>query len=57
MLAGTTVFLTIVFALLAGILSGWAVLAAILYAFGNRKELKSRPAAVALSSRAHASTS
>jgi hypothetical protein len=57
MLAGITVLLTIVFALVAGILSGWAVLAAILYAFGNRKELRSRPATVALASRAHASTS
>jgi hypothetical protein len=54
MLAGTTVFLTILLALFFGILSGWAALAGILYIFGNRKELKP---AVALTSRAHASTS
>ncbi|MCU1305867.1 MAG: hypothetical protein JWN45_562 [Acidobacteriaceae bacterium] len=57
MLAGATVFITIVLALFFGILSGWAALAAILYAFGSRKELKANPSAVALGSRAHASTS
>jgi hypothetical protein len=61
MLAGTTVFLTIVFALFFGIFSGWAVLAAILYAFGQRRGLQpqSQPklakAAVALSSQTTAS--
>ncbi|MCU1311816.1 MAG: hypothetical protein JWO20_2941 [Candidatus Angelobacter sp.] len=54
MLAGATVFITIVLALFFGILSGWAALAAILYAFGSRKELKANPSAVALGSRAHA---
>ena len=63
MLAGTTVFLTIIFALFFGIFSGWAVLAAMLYAFGQRKELqpqvqnKITKAAVALSSQPQASTS
>jgi len=57
LLAGDTVFITIVLALFFGILSGWAALAAILYAFGSRKELKANPSAVALGSRAHASTS
>jgi hypothetical protein len=61
MLAGITVFLTIVFALFFGIFAGWAVLAGMLYAFGQRRGLqpKSQPklakAAVALSSQTSAS--
>jgi hypothetical protein len=61
MLAGITVFLTIVFALFFGVFSGWAVLAAMLYAFGQRRGLhpQSQPklakAAVALSSQSSAS--
>jgi hypothetical protein len=46
MLAGATIFLTIVLALVFGILSGWAALAAILYAFGHREELKSAKSAL-----------
>jgi hypothetical protein len=56
MLAGATIFLTILFALVFGILSGWAALAAILYAFGNREELKPAKSALRSQTQPHPST-